>query len=425
MRELKNFTVTSESVTGRDGGLASLYNYLSMENHPNHAETERIYDIHGEDDSFRNIVIDSFNYEAKEYSERQKEGKRGRYKMDSFAHSFVLSIPKENDMNKHIVRPTPEQWKLIFDDVSQCIWETIDNAQLRERDPSQFGGYAEPNAVVTFEINKRTYSTQANEEGRYLFKVDLPKGDHPFILNVEGEDEYRDVFNCKHEMRDAGKKYHDITKDDVKRALYANVHQQAEGNDHLNIILGKTMSGHIVKEVTQKAMLANIKATYTRSLFIHCNMDIKDYKPVRTGRPEKRVSVAQARRFALKHALSGMEFEYLFKPMRNLLSNLESNKEKGIQKWKGHAEDIIKEKYETIDDDKKEHMEKVLSQVIAETNVNELLVGNGFDFIETPFCSSEAVDDDIAQSQVQIEKTKNKKQKPATTLRTKNNKFNI
>lgn len=421
MKELKNYTVTAESVRSRDGGLAKLYNYLSMENHPNHVTTEKIYHIFGED-SFRNIVNDSFNYEAEEFRERQKEGKRGRYKMDSFAHSYALSIPKINDLNTHI-RPSPEQWKLVFDDVAECIWETIDNAQLRERDPSQFGGYAEPNATVTFEINKKTYSTQANEEGRYLFEVDLPKGDHPFILNVEREEELRDVFKCKKEMRDAGKKYQDITKDDVKRALFANVHQQAEGNDHLNILAGKVMGGHIVKEVTQKAMLANIKATYTRSLFIHCNMNIKDYKPVRTGRPEKRVSVAQAKKFALKEALEGLEFEYLFKPMRNLLNNLESGRDKGILKWKRCVEDLIKENHETLNDDKKEHLEKVVTEVIAETNINEVLEECGFDGIETAFCSSDAASDDIAQTQARIEKSK--KQKSVTTSRTENDKLYV
>src|SRR5699024_386513 len=74
--------------------------------------------------TFKNIMLYTFNYEKKEGERRTENGIRGRYKLDSFAHSFMLSVPSKNDLNKHI-RPTKEQWRLVLNDVCNSIYKTI------------------------------------------------------------------------------------------------------------------------------------------------------------------------------------------------------------------------------------------------------------------------------------------------------------
>lgn len=80
---MKNFFVSTESVKGRDGGLATYQSYLNMKEHPNHKnKTTAIYDIFNGGKSgsaFQNILLDTFNYEANEGERRMREGIRGRY----------------------------------------------------------------------------------------------------------------------------------------------------------------------------------------------------------------------------------------------------------------------------------------------------------------------------------------------------------
>lgn len=278
---MKNFTVVAASVKKRDEGLASFASYLHMPEHPHHKlQTSKIYPIFGSQNTFKNIMLDTFDYEKKEGERRAKNGIRGRYKLESFAHSFMLSVPKKNDLNKHI-RPTPEQWKSILNDVFNSIYKTI-----KDKD-------------------KNRKKIEKDDLGNVVNVINLPP------------------------------KYNFSAKE-FSKVLFANIHEQVKGNDHANIVIGKLIGGDIVKELTQKAVLQSIKNTFTASLAKHCDLSIENYKPVRTGRPARRVSIGQAHSFELKEKLEKISIDNnkaLEKAIRNLIRALNKSDEKLIDKW--------------------------------------------------------------------------------------------
>ena len=279
---MKNFFVSTESVKGRDGGLASYQSYLTMKEHPNHEDaTNAIYEIYGKN-AFKNILLDTFEYEKKQGIERVKKGKRGRYKLDSFAQSFVLSVPKINEMNVHI-RPTKEQWNLIFKDVV-----------------------------------------------RNVFKV----------------------INSKN-------KYPNLTLKDLTKVTYANVHEQRDGNDHLNLVFGKLINNKVVKELTQYAVLDCVKRTFTASLAKHCDLKLENYKPVRTNLPKRRNKVAKQHSIMQKIKLQQAELQFnesLFKSIRNYINNIEKEKLDRAEMWRNAIEkdmqDFEKQNIEKFGTDK-------------------------------------------------------------------------
>lgn len=298
---MKNFFVSTESVKGRDGGLASYQSYLSMKEHPNHKnKTTAIYGIYNggkAGNAFQNILLDTFNYEADEGDRRMKEGIRGRYKLDSFAQSFVLSVPKINEMNEHI-RPTKEQWQQIFKDVVMKVASNI-----IERDKNRF------------EI-------------------------------IKGVDEAGNEIETKKPLP---RKYPDLKRDDFARVCFANVHEQKEGNDHLNIILGKMIKGSVIKELTQRCTVETMKQEFTKSLAKHCGLKLENYKPVQTDRPKKRAKVAaeHTKMHRLKVRKLAKECgEDLVKPLQNYLKNVERDNLELAQKWRDALEEARSETLE-------------------------------------------------------------------------------
>lgn len=286
---MKNFFVSTESVKGRDGGLAGYQNYLTMKEHPNHEKaTTAIYGLFdgGKSPSpaFENILIDTFDYEANEGERRMKEGVRGRYKLDSFAQSFVLAIPKFNDMNEHI-RPTKEQWDLIFRDV---INNTLKGILIADRN----------------RVKKEKYIDESGVE--QVREIKLPS------------------------------KYDDINASDFSRVIFANIHEQKEGNDHLNIVVGKLVKGKIIKELTQKRAVETMKMEFNRSLAKHCGLKVENYKPVQTDLPKKRQKVAARHTIMerLKVKQLAAEFgEELLKPIQNYVTNVERGRVENAAKW--------------------------------------------------------------------------------------------
>lgn len=313
---MKNFTVVAASVKNRDSGLASFASYLHMLEHPHHEQkTSKIYPIFGNQNTFKNILLDTFEYEKNEGERRAEKGIRGRYKLDSFAHSFMLSVPKKNDLNKHI-RPTPDQWKSILNDVISSIYKTI-----KDKD------------------NNRK-KIEKDDFGNVVNIIKLPP---------------KYSFNSK----------------DFSRLVFANIHEQVDGNDHANIVISKLIGDDIVKELTQKAVLQSIKNTFTASLAKHCDLSIDNYKPVRTGRPAKRVSVGQAHSFALKEHLEKLSVESnkgLERAIRNLVRALNKSDEKLIDKW---AVAVANERKSFIDKVKNVAGEKEAEK--AEATINSTL----------------------------------------------------
>lgn len=263
---MKNFFVSTESVRDRDDGLAGYQNYLTMMEHPNHQDkTIEIVPIYGKK-AFNAILRDTWGYERAEGQRRAEEGVRGRYRLDSFAQSFVMSVPAKNELNEH-VRPTAEQWKKIASDVLIDIYKQLKHA--RERIP-----------------NPEYDKDQAERMKAFGTKYDVPK------------------------MINGDLKYPDLKQKDLIDHLFINVHVQKDGNDHLNMVIGKLLNGSVVKELTQKRVLNTVKSTFTKSLFEHCGLDVKNYRPVETGLPKTRMKVAHANAFKRKK-----QIEKLFEGM--------------------------------------------------------------------------------------------------------------
>jgi hypothetical protein len=285
---MKNFFVATESVKGRDGGLATYQSYLNMKEHPNHKnKTTAIYDIFNGGKSgsaFQNILLDTFNYEANEGERRMREGIRGRYKLDSFAQSFVLSVPKINEMNEHI-RPTPEQWKKIFTEVVLKVGENI-----VERDKNRF------ELIHEVDANGNEVET----------KKQLPR------------------------------KYPELTAQSFARVCFANVHEQKEGNDHLNIIIGKMVKGCVIKELTQRCTIETMKNEFTKSLAKHCGLTLENYKPVNTKPAGKRRKVAAEHTIFNREYKKQMVEEFgkeLIKPFQNYVNNIEKERFEKAGQW--------------------------------------------------------------------------------------------
>lgn len=281
---MKNFVVITESVKGRDGGLAVFQNYLSMKEHPNHKDTtSEIITLYNAN-AFQNIVMDTFNYEAKEGERRFAEGIRGRYKLDSFAQSFMLSIPKVNEMNEHI-RPNKDQWNHIMREVVtkvvNCILDADKNRKLKEKLIDENG----------------------NE---YIKETPLPP------------------------------KYTHIKPTDFTKNMFANVHIQDEGNDHLNIIMGKLIGGEVIKELTQKRVLDTMKRQFTLSLANHCGLKVENYNPVNTDGAKKRRKVAAEHTIFNREYKKQMVEEFgkeLMKPFTNYINNIENDKLEKAGQW--------------------------------------------------------------------------------------------
>lgn len=281
---MKNFVVITESVKGRDGGLAAYQNYLKMKDHPNHkAATSEIVHLLGAN-AFQNIVMDTFKYEAEEGERRFEKGIRGRYKLDSFAQSFVLSIPKINEMNEHI-RPTNEQWRVIMEDVVKAVYRSIKKA----------------------DANRKLKETAYDEDGEpYIKETPLPP------------------------------RYNHIGINDFAKNIFANVHVQHDGNDHLNIVMGKLIGGEIIKEITQKRVLDTMKRQFTLSLAQQCGLTIENYNPVNTKKAAKRRKVAAEHTIFNREYKKQMVEEFgkeLIKPFQNYVNNIEKDKFEKAGQW--------------------------------------------------------------------------------------------
>ncbi len=116
---LKNFTVVAESIKSGSSGLMDYAHYLKDENHPNHKnKTIGIFSVHGNENHINNILQNAFNYDL------QNAGQKNHRKLSSYAHSFMLSIPKTTE--NFSIRPTEEQWKKINKDLMRYVFKKMD-----------------------------------------------------------------------------------------------------------------------------------------------------------------------------------------------------------------------------------------------------------------------------------------------------------
>ena len=105
MAKFKNWTVISQRVKERQDGLVTYSKYLLDEKHKNHSKNEtRIVPLHGKMNEFvKSSICETLDFDM--------SNKKGGRKVESYAQSFVLSLPDT------VQKPTDEQWKRISGDI--------------------------------------------------------------------------------------------------------------------------------------------------------------------------------------------------------------------------------------------------------------------------------------------------------------------
>lgn len=105
MAKFKNWTVISQRVKEKQDGLVTYSKYLLDEKHKNHSKNEtRILPLHGKMNEFvKSAICETLDFDM--------SNKKGGRKVESYAQSFVLSLPDT------VQKPTDEQWKRISGDI--------------------------------------------------------------------------------------------------------------------------------------------------------------------------------------------------------------------------------------------------------------------------------------------------------------------
>ena len=105
MAKIKIWTVISQRVKERQDGLVTYSKYLLDEKHKNHSKNEtRIVPLHGKMNEFvKSSICETLDFDM--------SNKKGGRKVESYAQSFVLSLPDT------VQKPTDEQWKRISGDI--------------------------------------------------------------------------------------------------------------------------------------------------------------------------------------------------------------------------------------------------------------------------------------------------------------------
>ena len=105
MAKIKNWTVITQRIKGKQDGLVSYSKYLLDEKHQNHVKHDTtIIPIHG---NYQNFV----RYSTLQALDFDMANKKGGRKVESYAQSFDFVLPDT------VKKPTPEQWKEISKDI--------------------------------------------------------------------------------------------------------------------------------------------------------------------------------------------------------------------------------------------------------------------------------------------------------------------
>lgn len=206
MSGIKNFTVVAQSVKNKGDGLIAYVNYLTNKKVPSHKNTE-IYPVFGD---IANNSEKFLNHVLKQVSKAEKNSS-GR-SFSNYAQSFDFVLPKT-------IKPTPEQWKKITEDLLKVMHKEI---FLQENDPIE-----DP------------------ETGKIKKNLNF-KGKIPTI-------------------RDFGMR------------TFCNIHDQK--NPHLNMVIPTIYDGERLQRVDRKRLTNEIKKQFNLSVLMHCQMNYKDYKP--------------------------------------------------------------------------------------------------------------------------------------------------
>lgn len=113
---IKNFTVTTERVKNKQSGLIEYTTYLLSDKVKSHKDTEIITfgGLSNANTFLKRTISDTIGLDL--------NNKKGGRKVESYAQSFVFSLPKGTEP------PTPEQWKQIY----QSLYKDLINKETFE-----------------------------------------------------------------------------------------------------------------------------------------------------------------------------------------------------------------------------------------------------------------------------------------------------
>ncbi|MCC4815453.1 hypothetical protein BCU85_19270 [Vibrio lentus] len=121
---MKTFVVVTKPVKNSSAGIIARERYLKSESHPNHTNTEAIFDVVGNEATSKRIIVAGEQYKLNKMLSNNRRGRQVR----SFAMEFCLSLPQG-------YRPTKEQWRSIAID---CCKALADHLKLTGSDRKEF-----------------------------------------------------------------------------------------------------------------------------------------------------------------------------------------------------------------------------------------------------------------------------------------------
>ncbi|TOF39438.1 hypothetical protein CGJ21_11035 [Vibrio parahaemolyticus] len=107
---MKTWTVITKPVKHGSDGIIARERYLRSSTHPNHSNTEAIFDVVGSQETSKKIIISGERYKLRQ---KLRSNRRGR-PVSSLAMEFCLTLPKT-------YRPSREQWRLILSDCCKAL----------------------------------------------------------------------------------------------------------------------------------------------------------------------------------------------------------------------------------------------------------------------------------------------------------------
>ncbi|WP_102409521.1 hypothetical protein [Vibrio cyclitrophicus] len=121
---MKTFVVITKPVKNGSTGIVTRERYLKSEKHPNHTNTEVIFDVIGNEATSKRIIVTGERYKLNKMLHSSRRGRP----LTSFAMEFCLTLPKP-------YRPTRQQWRAILVD---CCKAMAEHLKLREIDRKEF-----------------------------------------------------------------------------------------------------------------------------------------------------------------------------------------------------------------------------------------------------------------------------------------------
>jgi len=108
---IKNWTVITERIKNRSDGFIVYLNYLKSAEHDNHTKTKIV--------NFKDAEKDFLYFTMKNCSKKDElNRKKGGRKVESYAQSFVFSLPPE-------IQPTNQEWSKIYHYVKENLREFL------------------------------------------------------------------------------------------------------------------------------------------------------------------------------------------------------------------------------------------------------------------------------------------------------------